>query len=454
MPLLLLGGVGATTTPSAPYFPFFKIAAEASYGVVPVNFPSGSPWYVGGRWQLAIPEKGSEYRDGQEMIFPRSGVDERIRNRVNPVIGRRWSEGTLTFPFTIELAELLFAGLWGPPDTQALVGAGSLLVNEPINESPKSLVLTAQPGTGRVLRFELKGTGNPGTIGVSGIDAYGNPASETISFSSGGLFNSRNVYQAIGASSLAVSGILNGSLTVLGIRRTHFTSGIGLPTTLTIEQAGLPDVGSNSSSFYYTGVVVKELRLRNDAEAPDGLLKIEADMEGRFSVTCPVSNPQDNASMHLVWPAWSMQARRDDADWNKVANADLRFMSENRNYRPAADSQAPQEILAGAIAVEGDLEVIVDNDDERLRWLGGSSTKLEFNWSAPWKTTNTTQQTMIITLASARHETYTLGIEDNGQYRLQSHIRAVINTASGGADDLLLTVTTPLPTTALGLTGI
>ena len=430
-----------------------KLAPEASYGVAPCGFPSGSPWWLGGRWQLAMPTEYPTFQDRQEVIFPKGGTEERMAHRVQPVVGRRWSEGVLTAPFSLELGELLFVGLLGNAQlAQTITAQTSLLENEPINTAPKNFVLAAQPTVGQRLRFEIKGTGNPGTLGVSGIDVYGNAVSELISFPSGGLFYSRNSYRTVGDSSLAVSGITNGTLTAIGFGRfNHTISGIALPVTLSIEQAGTPDTGSAASAFIHTGVIVEELTLHNDAEAPDGLLTITAQLEGRFSTTCPIvtETPTFSGSFLRPWPAWALQVKRADSDWNKVASMDLSFRTENANYRPTADGQLPQEAFAGPVTVEGDLGILVDNDDERGRWLGASITKLEFNWSAPWKLRDAVQETMILSLASAFHETYELG-EQDGQYRLNSHIRAVINTASNNTNDLVINFGGGIPSTAFG----
>ena len=353
---------------------------------------AGGPWWGGGRWFDVITDGLPTLQDTQAVIFPSGHAGKRPRNQQSPVVGRKWSEGDLSAPVTADfLGALLYGAMGGISSNQVPSTAPSLLNNEPLNVvTVKSLVLGTQPdGGGNILRFDLKGQDNTqsGTISISGIDAYGNGASELISFASAGLHYSRTSWSSIGASGIAISGVSAGSVTIFGIKNFQHTffSASSAPT-LAIERIATPTAGNSASkSHLHVGMSVRKLTMEIPAEAVDGIFKIGADFEGDITATCN-STSLNAASPLRIWPSWTMRATRDNGtNWYVVKNATLNIDAGGKNYRAGAGTQGPQGKFNGPQEITGTMSIILDSELEYIRWQGASQMLLYMRLNTDWK---------------------------------------------------------------------
>src|SRR3990167_1472727 len=134
---------------------------SAPSGATALGGGAGAPWWNGGRRIQVITDGLPGLQDQQATIFPEGNAGVRHKNQQAPVIGRKWTEGDLSAPVVADmLGAFLYAAMGGLSSNMVSAAAPSLLTSEPLNATPKSLVLANQPDTGgNVLRFELLASG-------------------------------------------------------------------------------------------------------------------------------------------------------------------------------------------------------------------------------------------------------------------------------------------------------
>ena len=367
--------------------------SAGGYNTSPHSPHLGKMWWEGGLWHSLVTDGLPSIQDNQATIFPKGHAGDRRMDQQPPVQGRVWSEGDMSAPAMSDFLGVLLYAAMGAASTDAVpqASAGSLLVNEPINSNPKSLVLNNQPSDGgKILRFELTGGVTAGTISISGIDSYGNGASELISFGSAAsvFCYSRTAWSSIAASGIALSGTSVGVLTIQAFKywQHTFTTNSSAPT-LSFERQNNPTAGEASANkaFIHTGMVLKSLTLDSDPEAVDGVVLAKASFEGEPAGTSAVTNTPSPSPLR-VWPSWAMRIRRDNGtQWDVVTKFTWTTNTGNRNYRAAAGAQGPQGSFFGAQDFTGDITILVNNELEYQKWKAASQLRLHALWTTPWK---------------------------------------------------------------------
>lgn len=405
---------------------FLKIALETSRGNVP-DRTTNPMWFSGGKWFDVTPEGLPSLQNQQAIIFAAGTAGKRTRNNRAPVLGRHWSDGGFSFPVTEDFMGALLYATLGSGSANS-VAPSSLMNEEPApGGAAKSFVLASQPtGGGNILEFYVSGASAGGLLSVSGIDAYGNGASETLSFASAGSFYTRTSFSSIGASGIQISGNHGGaSLSVRGVQYWEYifsvnaTSGV----TMSIEDGGNPMSGATSKAFLRSGMVVQEFTLNTPADQRDGLFTGNVSFEGNpgSEVTATSLN---SVSAISVWPAWGLNITRDGVNWHQVTNAALTVAAGGRNYRAAAGTRSPQGSFFGALEVTGAMDILVVDEAEYNRWLGASRHSLHLNWDTPHKLTTTKNQALSASLTSAYLENITQGESDDA-LTLSADIRTI-----------------------------
>lgn len=429
-----------------------KIAVEESNGLAPGG-STNPEWFQGGRWIALTTEGLPDLQNRQAIIFAPGAAGNRNINNRAPVVGRRWSDGNFGFPVTQDFIGALLYGALGTlsgnevPSTDATLASGT-----PLMDNTACVVdLSSQPSDGgAILRFRITSGSDAmdgvGTISISGIDADGQGASEVISFASAGSFYSRNSYSAIGPSSITITAPGDGVAETTGVKfwETTLTTGPSNPT-FSIERQGDPTAGATSKSYMYTSMVVQELTLNTPAAQRDGLFTGNVTFEGDFGATCNATSKMA-ASAVGVWPAWGLSMTRDSVTWSKATNATLTIGAGNRNYRSAAGTQRPQGSFFGAREVTGSIDILVDTEEEKDRWLGASSHQLVWNWDTPHKLTSTQNQAISASMGSVYLEDIVIG-DDDGAFSLAADIRSIDDADTGV---LKFKVTHGVPTQAYG----
>lgn len=375
-----------------------KVARERDRGTAPsaltTNWANGSAWNLGGAWFDVITDGMPDLKEQREIIYPQGHAGKRFVNQQQAIVGRKWSDGGFSAPVVADYLGLLLYAALGEASTNLVGSQASLMPGERVQTTPKSFVLANQPTDGgKIISFEIKGTGKAGTIAISGIDTYGNGASETISFASAGVFFAKTAFSSIGASGVQVTipGLLaaaEASLTIIGIDKfTHtFTPASGSSgITLSIEQHGAPEAGAASKSFIHTGMALTELSLNTPAQANDGVFTVNAAFEGDPTATCNATVLNSPSSLRL-WPAWTALVRRDSGTaWNTITDFNMTVATGNKNVMTGTGSQGPQSTLYSGMEVTGDIKFLVDNEIEYNKWVGASTVPLHIRWNTPWK---------------------------------------------------------------------
>lgn len=92
----------------------------------------------------------------------------------------------------------------------------SLKATTAVSGSPLSL--TTQPtAPGMLLILTITSAGGSGTVGLAGTNQYGQSVSETVTCSGSGTFYSSNVYSAVNASGVTITGLTGGSIAITGV---------------------------------------------------------------------------------------------------------------------------------------------------------------------------------------------------------------------------------------------
>jgi len=409
-----------------------KIAVETDYCSAPSGLKNGRLWSEGGRWFDVITDGLPSMQDNQSIIFPTGHAGDRRMNQQPPVQGRAWSEGDLSAPVVSDFLGVLLLGAMGAASTNMTPcsSAASLLVAEPLTIS-KNLVLNNQPSDGgAILRFDVAGFDGTGvTVSISGIDAGGNGASETIFGGlARGLMYSRTSWSSIAPSGILVSGASAGTVTIFGIRNfTHTFSNASVAPTLSMERQGVPTSGEASANLnhIHPGLVVKSLTLETNAEQTDGIFMVSADFEGAES-GASTKTTLNGTSILKIWPSWTLKVRRDNGTaWDVVQNLSLNISTNNANYRAAAGTRSPQGVFFGGVEYTGSIEILANNELEYIRWKNASEIQLHVLWNTPWAMAGSTMQQLSASVPAYLENIQTQ--DSDGKWVLSGDIRAVRN---------------------------
>lgn len=431
-----------------------KLALETDRGVSPSGLKLGKQWWTGGRWFDIVTDGLPSIQDKNAIIFPAGHAGDRRINQQAPAQGRAWSEGDFSAPVVADWLAPILYGAMGAASTDMVpsFSAASLLLPAEIFSANKSFVLNNQPTNGgNFFRFELTGASVAlnATISMSGIDTYGNGASELITVTSEGLVYSRTSWSSIGASGInivAANGA--GKVAVLGIQHfKHTFTAASVAPTFSFERSNNPTRGeaSANNSFMNVGMVLRQMTLTNNAESNDGIFMASADFEGDptgSSTTTTINSP----SVMRIWPSWTQRIRRDNGtQWDVVQSFDLTHTTGNRVYRAAAGVRNPQGAFYGATEISGKVSILLNNELEFKKWDNASEIQLHSLWTSPWKTGASNMQISASIPCYIENAT----VEDsNGAWVLSADFRIVRNDNFAYAFSLLNGV----PGTGIGLT--
>jgi hypothetical protein len=402
--------------PIASFRAGIKMSVEASRSSAPTS--TDGSWWLGGRWHDVIPTSLPTIQEMNALIYAPGFGGRRSLNQQPPVVGRKWSEGDLDVNVVADNLGLFLLGAMGSLSSNAVPSTTATLVaTEALNAASKSLVLTDQPSDGgAILRFLVSGTSGGGTISVSGIDAYGNGASEQISFSSAGSFFTRTSFSSIAASGIQItSQNLNGSVNISGYKYfEHTFSASNQDATFSIEKLGMAEAGAASRSFIYPGMVLRELTINTPAETPDGTVQLNASFEGDVTAASN-STTLNHASALKIWPSWVLSISRDGSAYHKITNQSFTINTGNRNYRAAAGVQGPQGSFFGPRELTGAFDLLVDDEGEYNRWRGASRQALVFTWNTDWKLTSAQDMALSASITDAYISDKSNGDSDGAQ---------------------------------------
>lgn len=408
-----------------------KIAIESAYSVA----PAAGDWYQGGRWVDIVTDGLPDLADRQAVIFPTGHAGRRAMNNRSPVVGRKWSDGTFNFPVTSDFLGTVLYGLMGsasansvPSTTFALLADYGIAAN-----TSKFVDFTSQPSDGgAVIRVYVAGTSAGGSITFQGIDAQGNGASETLSWTSGGSLYTRTSFSSLGASGTTMFSNNTASVSLHGYKYFNydFTLNNTSAPTLSIERYGDPTAGASSKSRMHTGMVVQDFTLNTPAAQTDGLVTGSVQLEGNPTATCTAGTLAETSAVG-VWPSWGLRITRDNTNWFKVTDATLNVNTGARTYRSAAGVQNPQGVFHGGFEATAGMQLLVDDEGEFLRWQGASKQAIRYLWTSPWRLTASDYQTLSASMLSAYIEGDVSPQEDEQAWALSVNMRAANNDSAG-----------------------
>lgn len=438
--------------PTAAFNTGLRIAIEDVGGTAPGGSTNPN-WWQGGRWIGLTTEGFPSIQNRQAIIFPSGAAGNRNINTRGPALGRRWTDGGFAFPITQDFLGALFYAALGTLSTNEVPAASPTIASGTPLISAQTVTVdkSANPVDGGViLRFRITAGSaaniKGGTISISGIDANGRGASESISIASAGSYYSRVSYQAIGPSSITINSDGDGTAQVTAVHYWEHTFSAGPSNpTMSLERIGDPTAGAASISFMHTSMVVTDLTLNIPAEQRDGLMTGNVSLEGAFGATCTAAS-HVAPSATAVWPSWGMSATRDSGTWNRLTNATLTIAAGNRNYRSAAGVQNPQGSFFGPREVTGSVDLIVDNEEEYNRFIGASAHQMVWNLDTPNKLNRWQNQAMSLSMLSTYLESIDV-TEGDDMFMLSADFRTVEDSA---ANVLQVRLTCGVPGIAYG----
>lgn len=406
------------SNPRATFSIGLQIAKEDTYSVAPESGTNGF-WWQGGRWIPITTTETPDLQDRQATIFPEGRAGSRARRNRRPVVGRRWSDGDFSFEATSDFLPLLAYGALGSISSTDTASTDYLLkVEEPIPaDSQEAQVLTTQPSDGgAILRFSVNETSVGGWISLSGIDADGNGASETLTFSSAGSMYTRTSFSSISASGIIIFSNNAATVDIHGYKyfehivSVHATSN----PTFSIQRHGDPTAGATSKMRLLTGMVATEFGLDSPASTEDGLITGSVGWEGNPTATCNATSLPSVSSI-LVWPAWTLSLTRESVAYNKALDFSFTFDGGNRNYLTAAGTQNPQGVVHLSQELEGSMRILLEDEEEYNRWKGASTNDMVAKWLSPYKMTSTDFQLMYASMNSLYFDEVSSGEDDDLQ---------------------------------------
>ena len=393
----------------------------------------GKQWVEGGLWHTLVTEDLPTLQEQRATIFPSGHAGDRRINQQPPVQGRKWSEGGFSAPVIPDfLGPLLYAAMGGAStDMVPQASAPQLLrANEPLNANPKALVLNNQPESGgKILQIQLSGGIPAGTISISGIDSYGNGASEQISFASAQsvIAYTRTAWSSIAASGISITGASTGVVSVSAIKHWLHTFRVNSSApTLAFERLNDPTAGEASAnlSFMHTGMVLTNMTLTADSEAVDGIFMVSADFEGEPTGSSAETTLHAPSPLR-IWPAWGLRIRRDNGtQWDVVQNADMTIATGNRNYRAAAGVQGPQGSFFGATEYTGNITILLNDELEYDKWKNASEIQAHWLFTSPWSLGASNMQ---LSASAPMYLEDVSKADSNGAWTLTGNYRVVRN---------------------------
>ena len=411
-----------------------KVAKEDTYGVAPQSATNGD-WFQGGRWIDIVTDGLPDLADRQATIWPTGHAGRRAMNNRAPVVGRKWSDGTFDFAMTSDFLGALLYGLMGSASANSVASTDfDLLNDEPVAaETEEQLVLATQPSDGgALLRIWVSGTSVGGSISIQGIDAHGNGASETLNWASAGSLYTRTSFSSIAPSGITVHSFNDAEITIQGHQYYDyvFTLNNTSAPTLSIERHGDPTAGATSIARIHTGMVTQSLTINTPAAQRDGLVTGSVQFEGNPTATSTATSLNDTSAVG-VWPSWGMKITRDNENYYKLTDFSMTVNTGARNYRSAAGVQNPQGAFWGGFEATAGIQLLVDDENEFLRWQGASRQQYRGVWTSPWRLTSSQYQEMTASMLSAYFEGDLSPTEDEQAWSLGGTVRMANDGESG-----------------------
>lgn len=403
-----------------------QIAVEDTLGVAPSL--STNPFHFnGGRWFQLDANALPNIQDMPHPIFPTSYAGRRARNTRSPIQGREHSEGTATGFFDSNTGALMLYGALGSLTTERVDSTDfELLTAEPLTAAQKSLVLATQPSDGgAILRFHIQGASDGGTITIAGINSLGNPASETLSFSSATCVYSRQSWSSIGASGITITSQDDATVDIHGISYFKHTISFNNTSnpTFSILRFGDPTAGAASIQRLHPGMVFNDFGMQSPAQADDGLVTANVGWIGFPTATCTLGS-LISPSAGEIWPAWVQSVTRDGSAYNKMTNFSMAVDPGAGLQKAAAGVKSPQGHITRGMEVTGSFSIYVTDEDEYNRWKNASANNIVLTWdNPPYPLTSAINVGMIASMNQMYFENVTLAEEDdtlmlNADYRL------------------------------------
>lgn len=405
-----------------------QIAKESSYSVMP-GVATNHWYWQSGPWIPIVTNGTPDLTDRQATIFPAGRAGNRARNNRRPVVGRQWSDGDFGFDVTMDFLPLIAYGALGSMSSNSVpsTNGASLLELEPIPQNAsKLLVLANQPGDGgAILRIAITGTSTGGWVSLSGIDSYGNGASETLSFSSATSLYTRTSFSSIGASGITVWSNNGASVSINGFQYFQHTVSVHATSnpSFTINRLGDPTAGATSKMRVLTGMVVTEFELNVPADAPDGLVTGTVGFTGMPTATCNATSLPAVSAVQ-IWPAWTLSVKKAGVAFNRALDFSFNFSAGNRTYMAAAGVQNPQGAVYLSQSLEGSMRLLLENEEEFNAWRGASSNNFVATFTSPFKLTSTQNQVMTASLTELYFSELSQG-DDNDLQILETDFMSI-----------------------------
>lgn len=404
--------------------------------------PSGTNafWFQGGNWFSITTDGLPSLANQQELIFSLGHAGKRSVNQEPPIPARQWSAGDVNAIMTAEFLGQFLYGAMGSASHGTIPGTDNVLMAASgIEADGQTMTLTTDPSDGgAILQMPLSGTNGSGNLTVAGTDAFGNAASEIISWDAdAAVMYTRTSFSAVTGITIDSVQTLGGSIAVNGIKHFEHTITAGTTNpTFSIEKVGDPSAGAASKSFMHTGMVLQNMTIDTPAAARDGVINVSSTWEGDPTATCTAKSVQESSGVRL-WPAWVLSLTRDGSTYLNPTNHSLTINSGARNYRSAAGVQSPQGSFFGGRELTQSMDLLLENEVELNNWRGASKQDLVLTWASPWTLYTGQNATLTASLTETYFENVSAG-EDEDAYIFSADARNIAHATNDIATFLML----------------
>jgi len=408
----------ATTVPITDWKGAYRVSPESAFGTTAAT----ADWNIGGNGggaigyrDLALNPDQTPFVNENNQVIQQYAAGKRPINQQAPVEGRLNASATLQMPLYLELIDPLLARLMGSVARTPTAGAAALSSTA---FASVATLDTQSDGT-EVFKFTVASSTAASTATINIIQSAATVETITIGTSASsvdGDYYSKGAYDGTtNAITFSIGGtITSGMVVVAGVDLSTnvFTLGTSAPSTLQIEEIGLP--GSGSSSFFYNGSTVQSMTFDFDATAADGMIAVQAAILSKYGNVATATTYQNDAKKYYhPLQSWTASITKGGSAFSKIQSASFTIDNQNNHFLVASGAQAVDGAYAGPAQVtSASFTLLSEDNTEWAAWDAQTVGNYEITFTSPQNIVDSTKwsllfeftETYFTTLATTRSD--------------------------------------------------
>jgi hypothetical protein len=401
---------------------------EASaWGTAPT---STLPWFLGGSY-FALPISADVgLRSMVEKSLPDTRSGYRQQHTYAPVPGNKRAEGGIQGDLLPASAGVLLYAAMGAVSTTPTADAGNPLGSDAdISDSAGAITVT-NPTSSAFLRFVItSAAGSSMSITVSGTTPNGDAVTETLPVTlATGDATVQTRYSYTGAVTATAAGFSSGACTVNGYTQaSHVFTLADTPASYTIANLGDPGRGSNAG--FYSGSVLKTLRIDIDGSEAASRATYQSDWIGKYAAYATA--PTIYAPVDKPFAGWNASVTVEGSAYYKMLRASLNFNPQNTVIWTLDGTQDPRYSIGGPAAMTGQMVLIAEDDTEWGYFESNDELNIELTLSNAYdKLTSSVNKSLLLEMTRT-YFTNAQPVNHNGAQAIQVDFVTIRDSSDG-----------------------